>query len=1579
MKTLSSLTITCVLICLAGQSAKAQWASRNPGFLQATSIASISAPSNQIVWLAGRDTSQSVPGNRFARSINGGSSWSQFTLAGFSSYTPSNICALNGDTAWAALYNSTGGGGIFRTNNGGTTWAQQTSATFTAPDGFPNFVHFFDANNGVCMGDPNGGYFEIYTTTNGGAAWTRVSQSNIPANQNQEYGTVNKFSTSGNFISFVTSKGRIFSSSDKGLSWSYRPILMGTDTAFVQWVQPKNDTSLLALCFHPTSGPSKLAKSSDAGSTWQTFDWVGTLDYQNISYQHLSASAGMFLTLSGSDAHFSYDNGLNWRALSLNLENSGLYNEGAIGVSGGGSIWVGGRSLNSSQTGLMQYTVPLQDLAATATQVNGGKTACFGKDTLEVKIINTGSSTISFDSIGLNVVFSLQARQVGSFTFSAPSDLIENITTGSILPGEAKAVKWSAGTLNASNYEYLISTKITLTGASAQSTWNDTTNTIYINGPRIISIYDSVSAETTTALYAGSKAELRCSGAIGSIQWQSRALNGAWTNEPGATTATLQFTATSSKYYRAIICNGEITDSILLTVLEGKAVGYTYYDNQTNSSINNRIQYSGTTLSAVFTGSMDPTNTTTADRGSFYNHNNGSAWDTVATSRIESFRTGFPSLAITSTGKELVVAHSGSQKLSLFKRTTAGSGAWTETIDFAKGMWPRIAAGDGDTIHVIGLDTSISIGAKIRYYRSVNAGTSWDIAVDLPGYTVANGFALTNAETYAIYAKGSVVAIVAGGNTNKLELWKSVDAGQSWTTKTIKTFPAGFDGNTTLPLTLTTDGIISLLIDQQNEVNVFTGKMFLQDDVAGDGSWSYFPNTDGLLFWKDSWATDSLVEIATAAQTSYIPGDFVLVNSAGLCSYPSASINKNDGSLYVTFSVPVSATNDNFSLVNKRDVFGMMSIDGGSTWSVPQNLTRSANSGIDNGYASTANASDGKVHLLWQSSKTSVARNDGRVSLKTILHSPLPYSKFESITLNPLSSNKACGNDSIEVSFSSIGLFSSVAIELSSDYNFTSSTVLSTFPNTNSAVVRKIKVPNSLKSGTYYIRVVGSSGTTSPEFNPIDITPISPKPIITNTRPLTFCNGDSTLLNVDTAQIGTLNHVWVVNGVMDSTSVNRLQYSVKTSAAVQVIVNPMACSSVSDTVFTIRNANQAITVNLTPDTIVCAGTTLTLKAIVLTGTPTSFQWRQGTTVIGTNSPNLVITSASASSAGKYTISINSQCAIFTSDTIRVDVNTVPTITQQPSSLTTCDGSIAVFRIRATSLGTTTYQWKKGTQLLGTSDSLMVLNAAITDTGSYVCMVTNSCGTTTSQAATLTLTEALSIQAPLLDTVSCLGNPFQFKINATGSAIRYAWYKDSTFLDSSMSLSFPSLALKDSGYYFVRINNSCGSLVSNIAHLGVINASLVSLTLLAGDTLLASLRGPYTSLAWYVNDSLIAGATDTLLVAPKSGVYTARVSSGGGCSNLSQPLSHLMTGVASTSLLPKINIYPNPTSSILSVDGLGGLSGNLYLVDLLGKTVRHEKIAESIVVLDVSDLITGIYLIKVETSIGLVVQRVLVKH
>jgi hypothetical protein len=87
--------------------------------------------------------------------------------------------------------------------------------------------------------------------------------------------------------------------------------------------------------------------------------------------------------------------------------------------------------------------------------------------------------------------------------------------------------------------------------------------------------------------------------------------------------------------------------------------------------------------------------------------------------------------------------------------------------------------------------------------------------------------------------------------------------------------------------------------------------------------------------------------------------------------------------------------------------------------------------------------------------------------------------------------------------------------------------------------------------------------------------------------------------------------------------------------------------------------------------------------------------------------------------------------------------TAPSITAQPDDATKTVGESVTFSVTATGTAPLSYQWRKGgVDISGaTGISYTISPVALSDAGSYDVVVSNSCGSATSSAATLTVTAA----------------------------------------------------------------------------------------------------------------------------------------------------------------------------------------------------------------------------------------------
>jgi len=423
-------------------------------------------------------------------------------------------------------------------------------------------------------------------------------------------------------------------------------------------------------------------------------------------------------------------------------------------------------------------------------------------------------------------------------------------------------------------------------------------------------------------------------------------------------------------------------------------VGTSIYDLQTNNSIQNRIIADDAGVAAAFTYSATSATNTYPDRGTGYNYRTAGAWQEDITSRIESMRTGWPSLIHTGSNAELVLNHSGSGGIKVWKRNTIGSGTWTNTVvPTTSGLamlWPRAVAGgaDGNTIHMIcvtdptGAAYSNGMDNALLYNRSTDGGATWDLTeVLLPGEdsSIVKSF---SADTYAIYSRGNRVAIASFGELQDSYLWVSEDNGSTWTQQIIWDFPIdnySIDMGTDIELDgiqdtiLASDGAGAVYIDASNVIHAAFGSMFYTDDLGVvDSVYSYFPLTGSVLYWNEGMTNPAAEVIIIGEAPDNDPAAPAGITEVG--QYGNSGVNSHpqfaeaaDGSLYCTFR----GVNDLF--YNGQEyldhIYGVKSDDGGVTWSATaSDITPDAGEdGFEYMYASTAPFAYGdKIHMIVQ-------------------------------------------------------------------------------------------------------------------------------------------------------------------------------------------------------------------------------------------------------------------------------------------------------------------------------------------------------------------------------------------------------------------------------------------------------------------------------------------------------------------------------------------------------------------------------------------------------------------------------------
>jgi len=450
------------------------------------------------------------------------------------------------------------------------------------------------------------------------------------------------------------------------------------------------------------------------------------------------------------------------------------------------------------------------------------------------------------------------------------------------------------------------------------------------------------------------------------------------------------------------------------STITSEVIGWTTYDLQTNNSVQNRIVvHDNGTMSAAWTTSSE-LNSSWSDRGTGYNYYNGTAWEPAVappgpfTPRIEDSRVGWPSLLSLGNGGEVVMTHSTQfNNLNTASRPSIGNGTWSNinvSEDYL--IWNRSAAGgpDGNSIHMVALTEPSGgtwtgqiyegLNGALLYFRSLDGGVSWDTTMQiLPGMD-STQFIGFGGDNYAISARGETIALAYFNGWADSFIMKSTDNGQTWTKSIFIDFPVDkyvtdsgldMDSDGFSDTVYSTSNSGAILIDNNDMVHVTYGNMLLLDADLTDGGSSYFPTTNGLMYWNESmgsgtpggsmagpslWDHDNGLYIAQTEDLDQSGAVELSINGggnygSGMTTMPNMGIDANGG-IWVSYSTIVeSVTNGDQDF---RHIFITKSTDGGLTWSSSVDVTPHDdwNGMQECVYGSMSPVVDDKIRIVYQ-------------------------------------------------------------------------------------------------------------------------------------------------------------------------------------------------------------------------------------------------------------------------------------------------------------------------------------------------------------------------------------------------------------------------------------------------------------------------------------------------------------------------------------------------------------------------------------------------------------------------------------
>ena len=296
------------------------WEKQSTGV--SSSIREIFATSEENVWSTTMD-------GTILRTIDGGENWKIITT--FTDTDEGGFCAINESTAWMVVsYNYSDNPntiGLYKTTDGGTNWIRQ-SGLYDGEGAFPNWVYFWNENDGLVAGDN----LELYTTTDGGNNWNAVTD--MPGLTHYQINTLNYTSVIGDTLWYSTANA-IYRSIDKGHTWeayNFNP----HDYLRMGYLAFKNNQEGLIL------NGNYLAKTTNGGETWTMISPNGEMKKSGLEYDpdldRYVSYGNIINTGEGYGVSYSYDDGQTWVSDNRFIYQASI---GAGDVSQPNIAWVG--------------------------------------------------------------------------------------------------------------------------------------------------------------------------------------------------------------------------------------------------------------------------------------------------------------------------------------------------------------------------------------------------------------------------------------------------------------------------------------------------------------------------------------------------------------------------------------------------------------------------------------------------------------------------------------------------------------------------------------------------------------------------------------------------------------------------------------------------------------------------------------------------------------------------------------------------------------------------------------------------------------------------------------------------------------------------------------------------------------------------------------------------------------------------------------------------------------------------------------------------------------------------------------
>jgi photosystem II stability/assembly factor-like uncharacterized protein len=307
--TMKHLGLALMLIGLVDSVADGQWQQQNID--TDSDFRGLSVVDANIAWVSGTK-------GTFGRTTNAGETWTVGIVPNAGNLDFRDVKAFGESTAYLLSAGPGDQSRIYKTTDGGKKWTLQFKNADR--DAFFDAMAFWNEKDGVALGDPVNGRFQLIVTENGGGIWKPLVPENMPPTLPNE----GAFAASGScLITFGTSNllfvtggaatARVFHSTDRGRKWvvTNTPIQAGVESAGIFSIAFRDRRHGIIVggdYRKPETAGATAAITRDGNTTW-------TLLNNPFPYRSCVAWArDRWIAVGTSGSDYSLD-GTHWKSI----------------------------------------------------------------------------------------------------------------------------------------------------------------------------------------------------------------------------------------------------------------------------------------------------------------------------------------------------------------------------------------------------------------------------------------------------------------------------------------------------------------------------------------------------------------------------------------------------------------------------------------------------------------------------------------------------------------------------------------------------------------------------------------------------------------------------------------------------------------------------------------------------------------------------------------------------------------------------------------------------------------------------------------------------------------------------------------------------------------------------------------------------------------------------------------------------------------------------------------------------------------------------------------------------------------